>query len=172
MRSVVVDSALLEGDPERFQRLVASARKDLAHLSALYPEFDRWFESRVVPGLHAGSRRILLRHVDSQLGGIAILKSGEESKLCCLRVAPALQGTGFGLRLFDDSFDLLGTSRPLLSVAEEQFPQFKRVFDHFGFEFGARYDGLYRPSRTEFSFNGVLVPTQEPRVGARITECH
>lgn len=102
-----------------------------------------------------------MRHVGTQLAGIAVLKHDlEERKLCCLRVLPDFSGSGLGLRLFEDSFEMLQTDYPLLSVCEEQLPHFQRVFDHFGFRTGSRYDGFYRRGVAEHSFNGLLYPSR------------
>jgi GNAT superfamily N-acetyltransferase len=129
----------------------------LDQLSAFYPKFSSWYQDKVVPGILAGTRRILVRRIDGNLAAIAIVKlTDEEKKLCCLRVLPNYQGTGVGIKLFEDAFAALETDRPLLSVAEEQIPRFKRVFDHFGFELSERYRDIYRPNKDEYSFNGLL----------------
>jgi hypothetical protein len=58
--------------------------------------------------------------------------------------------------MFEDSFELLGTEKPLLSIAEESHPQFHRIFNYFGFEHTQSYPDLYRPAKTEHSYNGEL----------------
>jgi ribosomal protein S18 acetylase RimI-like enzyme len=152
-------------DPGLFAALSAVAKRELASLSSLYPGFDDWYRSKVEPGLLTGERKILLRYSGSALAGIAILKTAEEIKLCCLRVLPGFHGSGVGPRLFNDAFEVLGSARPLLSVANEQLPAFKKIFDHFGFQTGAEYVDLYRPSSTEYSFNGtLLLPTTAAEV--------
>lgn len=159
MASLVVSRALWLTDPERFCRELARAQRELKQLSQFYPNFNEWFELKVVPGLSDGSRQLILKEINNELAAVAVLKRTEtERKLCSLRVMPAYQGTGTGLRMFQEAFQLLETERPLLSVAEEQLPRFERVFDFFGFEQASRYDQLYRPRRAEFSFNGLLLP--------------
>jgi hypothetical protein len=156
--SLLVDQTLLRKDPEQFDALVQASRVQLLHLSLYYPEFSKWFAAKVLPGLSSGERSIVLRYVQGRLGGISILKSSPtEKKLCCLRVLPHLAGTGLGVRMFDEAFTILGTTKPLLSVADEQLPQFDRVFRHFGFELTERYRGIYRPGEVEHSFNGRLI---------------
>lgn len=160
MRSTVVDHLLLRRDPHAYDLAVSVARERLGHLSFFYPDFGKWFSQKVEPGLATGARTLLMRRVAGELAGITILKHDlEESKLCCLRVLPGFNGSGLGLRLFEDSFEMLKTEHPLLSVSEEQLPQFQRVFDHFGFRHGGRYDGVYRKGVIEHSFNGLLCPT-------------
>lgn len=170
MRSLVVSNEMSESDPERFEHLVSSVRDELIHLSAFYPSFAEWYDRKVVPGLVDGDRTLLLRFVNGRLGGIGITKDdGLEKKLCCLRVLPHMAGSGLGLRLFDDAFDLLQTDKPLLSVSGEQLLNFKKIFTHFGFVHGRRYDDLYRAGSVEHSYNGQLVSgARKPlRVGGR-----
>lgn len=158
MRSLLVTHKMFESDPERFDNLVDSTRDHLIHLSSFYPSFAHWYDCKVVPGLRRGDRTLVLRYFNGPLGGIAITKDdGLEKKLCCLRVLPHLNGSGLGLRLFEDAFQVLSTEKPLLSVSDEQLLKFHRIFTHFGFVHGKRYDDLYRVGCVEHSYNGQLV---------------
>ena len=157
MPTIVVDDQLFLQDPASFDRLNNLAVAELLHLSGLYPEFARWYDKKVYPGLLTGKRKLLLRYQAESLNGIAIIKdTPAEKKLCCLRILPHMQGSGVGLRLFEDAFAALRTDKPLLSVSDVHLPEFERVFNHFGFEIGHEYRDLYRPRHSEFSFNGVL----------------
>jgi ribosomal protein S18 acetylase RimI-like enzyme len=156
MKSFVLDHVMAARDPGLFAALAKVAKHELFAVSSFYPRFDQWYSSKVEPGLQSGERKILLRYSNSTLAGIAILKTAEERKLCCLRVLPGFQGSGIGLRLFGDAFELLGSDKPLLSVANEQLPAFQKIFNYFGFQTGAEYVDLYRPSSIEYSFNGTL----------------
>jgi GNAT superfamily N-acetyltransferase len=163
MESAIIDQDLAFRDPERFVALGALAKSELTAVSALYPGFAQWYESKVEPGLLSGERKILIRSSGGRLAGLAVLKLAQERKLCCLRVLPAFEGSGVGVRLFRDAFEVLGTERPLLSVSNERLHAFKRVFDYFGFRVGAEYVDLYRKDSLEYSFNGtLLVPNQRP----------
>ena len=157
MTTVVLDRILAAQDPAKFSYFENLASCNLHHLSQFYPDFPTWYSQKVENGLHTGQRIVLLKYVGKDLGGIAILKdTKDEKKLCCLRVLPAFEGSGIGIRLFAESMERLKTERPLLSVSEEQAPKFERVFRHFGFELARKYRHLYRQNRTEFSFNGLL----------------
>ncbi|MFM0428445.1 GNAT family N-acetyltransferase [Paraburkholderia aspalathi] len=159
MNLQLLDASLLRSDPEAFRMRLRDARGYLETLSDLYPSFGTWFAEKVMPGVAAGERTIVLQNISGVLSGIAVLKdTPDEQKLCCLRVLPAFQGTGAGVRLFDKSFDLLNNKAPLLSVSEEQLPAFEKIFRYFGFEYAEAYCGIYRPKKTEISFNGLLIP--------------
>lgn len=142
----------------------------ISHLSALrdyYPEFDSWFDNKVLPDIYAGDRSILVEYRRSQLAGFAIVKDdGYEKKLCCLRVLEDFQNShGLGIRLFERAFEELETDKPLLSVAEERLSVFSRIFQYFRFESYKEYIGRYRAGRVEYAFNGLLdVPVNSSRV--------
>ncbi|MEY8689299.1 MAG: hypothetical protein AB9M53_05405, partial [Leptothrix sp. (in: b-proteobacteria)] len=126
-----------------------------------YPDFESWFESKVRAELLSGQRSILVEYRSGQLAGLAILKQGlDEKKLCCLRIMPSFESSGIGIRLFERSFEVLGTEKPLLSVSEEMLPKFARIFRHFGFSQEGKYIGLYRQNKCETSFNGILVDSR------------
>lgn len=167
MSPLSVTHRMFHSDPERFDQLVKSTRDHLIHLSSFYPSFAHWYDQKVVQGLRQGHRTLVLRYIDGRLGGIAITKDdGQEKKLCCLRVLPHWNGSGLGLRLFDDSFEVLATEKPLLSVSDEQLLKFHRIFTHFGFVHGERYDDLYRVGCVEHSYNGQLVSDARALKGA------
>jgi hypothetical protein len=156
--SVMIDAANLARDPEQTSGVLSEVLAHVRELKDFYPHFDLWLTDQVLPGLSNGDRSILVEHRNGVLAGLAILKDdGLEKKLCCLRVLPGFQDTGLGYRMFEKAFDQLGTRSPLLSVAEERLPTFKRLFDHFGFELAETHHGLYRAGRIEFAFNGVLM---------------
>ncbi|MEN5045141.1 GNAT family N-acetyltransferase [Pseudomonas koreensis] len=153
----LIDSHLLSKSPETFITALPIIIKHLRDLSGLYPEFDTWLYNKMLPGIVSGERSILLEHRRGTLSGLAIVKNNAlEQKLCCLRVLPAFQGSGVGLRLFERAFESLNNDRPLLSVAEEQIPVFQKLFDYYGFELEKKYKGYYRPSKDELSFNGLI----------------
>jgi hypothetical protein len=165
MESAVIDSVMALQDPSRFVSLSALAKSHLLEVSGLYPGFVRWYQSKVEPGLLSGKRKIILRASHGRLAGLAVVKMAEERKLCCLRVLPAFQGTGVGVRLFKHAFEVLGTEHPLLSVADQRLPIFDKVFEYFGFEVGAEYPDLYRANSVEYSFNGTLLLPNGPGSG-------
>ena len=138
---------------------------ELTEISLYYPDFYAWLTNTVMPGLISGERSIILEHRHGELAGVAILKDNvDEQKLCCLRVIPKFQGIGIGLKLFERSFNELDTDKPLLSIAEENTHKFKKILAYYGFQLEEEYSDLYRPNKTEFSFNGVLLVPKEKKM--------
>jgi ribosomal protein S18 acetylase RimI-like enzyme len=162
--SAVIDRVSLDRDPERIQGMLAEVNSHVQHLNKFYPQFEQWMALRVMPGITAGERSILVEYRAGLLAGIAIVKDdGIEKKLCCLRVLPEFRDTrGLGVRLFDKAFDVLEEHAPLLSVTEERLSSFERIFRYFGFEIGEKYQDLYRIGKAEYSFNGSLNTDKAP----------
>lgn len=147
----------LERDPHLLGEALRVITQDAEFLRASYPQFDRWLACKVLPGLFAGERTVLIEERESNAVGLMILKhTDNEKKLCTLRVRPHFECRGLGIRLFQIAFEILGTERPLLSVSEASMPKFERLFQHFGFAQEAIYEERYLPKIDEFSFNGLL----------------
>lgn len=162
--SLIINKATLAQAPWLLNDALDVISQDAAFLRSSYPHFDRWFASKVIPGIRAGERTLLLEERDSVAVGLLIVKhSAAERKLCTLRVRPAYESRGLGVRLFQSAFHMLGTERPLLSVSELAMPKFERLFKYFGFEQAAQYHGRYTPTVSELSYNGLLEPAPSPR---------
>lgn len=145
--------------PVESEQMMENARTMLLDLSKLYPGFAHWFDHKVQPGVKLGERSVIAAISANRLVGAAIVKTTPyEEKLCCLRVVNDLKGSGLGLKLFERSFEVLRNESPLLSISEENYDAFAKIFRHYGFEFAKAYDGIYRPRKLELSFNGLLIP--------------
>ena len=155
--TLLLTQASLERDPHLLGEALRVITQDAEFLRASYPQFDKWFACKVLPGLFAGERTVLIEERESTVVGLMILKHTDaERKLCTLRVRPHFESRGLGIRLFQIAFEILKTERPLLSVSETSMPKFKRLFKHFGFAQEAVYEERYLPKVDEFAFNGLL----------------
>lgn len=130
----------------------------LMPLSNSYPLFEIWFKSKVLPGLPLRTRHIVTieRHGGVAAVGIGKRENGER-KVCTIRVDPAYEGRGLGIRVLDYLLDWLDTDFPLATVSEEKMPLFERIFERYGFMLSSVENGLYRPGRVEFVFNQPFV---------------
>jgi hypothetical protein len=156
MKLVLSQSSVMS-QPELVGRFLVAASDDVRFLRGSYPEFDEWLRGKVIPGIVAGERTVILEMRNGGVAGLLIVKHTDaEKKLCTLRVRPEYESKGLGIRLFETAFDILGTERPLLSVSEPSMPKFSRLFAHFGFSQEAVYGGLYVPHVDELSYNGYL----------------
>jgi len=160
---IVINKNTSVANPELFLLCQHAVARDYHFLRGLYPEFGRWFAYKVLPGVLRGERTISIEERWGRVVGLLILKhTGEERKLCTLRVTEDLQNRGLGIRLFEYAFEILETEKPLLSVADVNKSAFERIFRYFNFESGGAYRGLYRPDSVEFAYNGQLLPALPP----------
>jgi GNAT superfamily N-acetyltransferase len=172
--SLLLTKASVTASPWLLDAALKVVCQDSDFLRSSYPHFDKWFASKVLPGIYAGERTLLVEERESTAVGLLILKhSATEKKLCTLRVRPHFESRGLGVRLFETAFQILGTDRPLLSVSEPAAPKFERLFRYFGFAQEAVYQGRYLPMVDELAYNGLLDPgpvfqgrveTQHPRL--------
>lgn len=119
-----------------------------------YPSFDIWYYTNVIPAIKNKEKEIIPLYDKHNLKGVSIIKNTEEEKkICTLKVMDKYKNKGIGLKLFELSFEKLGTRFPLLSVSEEKYPEFKRIFDYYGFIMTSIKEDYYRPGKKEYFFN-------------------
>lgn len=123
--------------------------------SAFYPDYNAWFWGSVATDIAmADERKIILEYSGLAAAGVAIVKNTPfEKKLCNLTVSPDYQNKGYGLKLFEKSFETLGTDKPFLTISEEKYPEFERLFKHYGFRVTSIHDALYRLGKVEYFLN-------------------
>lgn len=126
-----------------------------------YPNFRSWYFDKVVPGIRTKEREILVCFVENDdccdFGGIAILKNAEnEKKICTLRVAPEYKGNGVGYALFEKSFELLETKKPLFTVSSEKVDMFLKHINKYNFHQTEILENYYLDGKSEYVFNGNL----------------
>lgn len=117
-----------------------------------YPHFDIWYHQNVIPAIKNGDKKIITIEGKNTLKGICIIKLSEK-KLCTLRVMENHQNKGIGIRLFEKSFEVLNTRKPLLSVSEEKLLSFKKIFDYYDFKLTSIKENYYRQGKKEYFYN-------------------
>ena len=91
------------------------------------------------------------------LSGCSLLKNTkDEKKICCLFVDPAYRGQGIASQLIKNSFAILNTEKPLMTVSEHNLPQLQKLIDRFGFELTSVKNSVYLPGVREFYYNEGL----------------
>lgn len=126
----------------------------LSEAKNFYPNFDLWYFTNVLPSIARKEKQILMIKDEKNLKGVAIIKNTlEEKKICTLRVMEKYQNRGIGLRLFEKSFETLQTKTPLLSVSEEKYLDFKKIFDYYDFKLTSIKEDYYRIGKKEYFFN-------------------
>ena len=129
----------------------------LRDLEKEYPSFERWYYSKVVPGLAKHEREVYVYMVDQVIAAVMILKnSATEKKICTLRVRNEYQKCGIGSELIRLAQNCLKTDYPVITVSKDKEIEFKRLFEKFGFNRYKDYDSYYRVGKIEVSYNGPI----------------
>ncbi|WP_315921126.1 GNAT family N-acetyltransferase [Mesorhizobium sp. SP-1A] len=130
-------------------------------MSGDYPNIERWYLDKVVPGIRAGTRHFVKVERHGQLVALGIAKNeADEKKICTLRVAPEYVGRGMGFLIMDDMLRWLDEDQPHATVGAHKLPLFQRMFDHYGFDVTSQKADLYVPSKIEVGFNGAQLVDQ------------
>lgn len=123
-------------------------------LDVYYPDISHWYINKVIPGIMLGDDKLVIASDNGRLAGVALSKSGVENKLRCIRVHPDYANNGLGIRLIDRSLELIGDSKPAVTVSEELIHHYSRIFvNRYGFELSAVDKGTYRARKLEYRFN-------------------
>ena len=89
------------------------------------------------------------------VGSIMIKNTENEKKIRCLRIQENFQSKGYALHLMDLALKELNCDKPNLSVPEELFHDYSRIFvNRYNFDLTHVYKGLYRKNKLEYEFNG------------------
>jgi len=125
----------------------------LRPLSPDYPGIECWFLNKVIPGVQAGTRKIIRIDRNHRLAAFGIAKKKGESKICTVRVMPGYGGRGLALKIFDAALTWLDTPRPHLTVSDRRHADFERILQYYGFKLTSVRRGLYLPDRLEYLYN-------------------
>ena len=79
-----------------------------------------------------------------------------EKKICTLRVIPQYRNNGVGKSLFEKSFEILGTDKPLISISSKRHDMFKKYIQNYNFELTEKLENFYSNGNVEFVYNGKL----------------
>ena len=133
------------------------AWKFLSDLDRYYPCFEYWFFKKVCPDIATGKRKILLKKSNDKVIAVAILKRYvEETKICTFRVAEDTKRNGVGTELMRESLDWLQSNHPIITVNEENAPEFERFLTKFDFNKTGILNDLYRPNKKEVIYNAPI----------------
>lgn len=133
---------------------------ELQNLNKNYPDFYNWYHEKVIPD---PNRKILVLSEGQKIAGVLITKDGFEKKICTLRVNKKYRHKGLGSYLMKQSFNLLNTDKPIITVSENHLFEFNPLLRRFGFDLKRIYHNYYMIGKNEYSFNGYLVDNESKK---------
>lgn len=149
--------SMLKDNHEVFLKTVLDSYQATDWINDDYPSHFKHFWSKYVPGIFKGEREIFSYYIDNDIAGTIVLKKDEsEKKVCTLFVLEIYRGRGIASKLLDVAFKWLGTTKPLITIADYKVPQFKKIISRYKWVLSQELRGFYNSSSTEFVYNGKL----------------
>lgn len=123
------DDALLRSDALRDLRDLVVSTGDM------YPSIERWFDEKVVPGLKRAERFAFVAYEGENPVASAVLKRGERSKFCHVRVKEDFQDRDLGQMFFTlMTLQVLHHAKEIhFTLPESLWCRRGRFFQSFGF---------------------------------------
>jgi len=126
-----------------------------------YPKYKEWyFTKQLLSTINGDERNILFvrnPENDNEIISMACLKRDkEEQKICTLYVSDKCRGLGIGKAIVEESMRWLGTTKPLVTLADYKLEMFKPFINKYGWELTEVVSGLYNNRSQELCFNGTL----------------
>lgn len=123
-----------------------------------YPLHCEHYFTKYVPGIYDGEREIIACYVGDKIAGIAVLKKdATERKVSTLCVKEEYRKLGIATKLLERSFTWLGTTKPLVTIADYKLNQFSGIIQKYGWEqTQVLENGFYNDHSKEYVFNGKI----------------
>lgn len=121
-----------------------------------YPEYTKWFLEKHIPGIYLGTRDTIIAVHNNKIVGVSNIKRDKENKLCTVYFDPKYRKQKLGITLVDKSIELIGNSKPLITMPSSYLPQFKNIIKRYDWQLTDCIDGCYEENTSELVFNGNL----------------
>lgn len=127
-----------------------------------YPEYKNWFLNKHIPNIGI-NRNTLFAILNNEIVGVVNIKYNDnEKKICTLYVKKGYRYNKVGTTLLKMSFELLGTSKPLITISDDKLYDLKKFIINNNWEISQRLDNYYAYNHNEYVFNGLLyVPIKD-----------
>ena len=125
-----------------------------------YPNHREWYFHKQIPRVFTSNGEILFirsKEDENEIIAVSCLKrDDEEKKICTLYVSDQCRGEHLGTEIIEASMEFLGTTKPLITLADYKLPMFKSFIDKYDWELTEVVSGLYNTKSKELCFNGKL----------------
>ena len=126
---------LTEMNDENFARAVHQNYLLTGYNKDQYPGYCQWYYGKNIPRIIKGEGEMIFYLDGFIVTGLSVMKKTlEELKICTLLVNPDYREQGISPLLLEDSFDYLGTSKPVITIAEKNLDPFSKIIDAYGWE--------------------------------------
>lgn len=147
---------IASGNHNFFCSLISECYKVTDFISPDYPRHFEWYYTQHLPGLFTGEREIFAALYEHKVVGVIFAKKTDtEKKVCTIWVKEDMRGKHLASKLLEASFAYLGTTKPLISIAEYKMDMFKGIVAKYDWKVTQRLEGYYSDV-VEIVFNGEL----------------
>ena len=111
-------------------------RSKVLESESMYPGIDHWLDRKVRPGIRSSQRAAFVGYLDGDPVATAVVKRGESSKFCHLKLAPHIQDKNLGELFFGlMTLEVQHQAQEIHFTLPEGLWESKReFFTSFGFE--------------------------------------
>ena len=123
-----------------------------------YPKHFEWYWSKEIPRVFNGTGEVIVCTIDNNIAGVAFLKKdATESKICTFLVVEGYRGKHVSTKMLEYAFKYLGTTKPLISIADYKLPMFEHIIRKYDWKLTQTMEkGYYNNTSREFVYNGKL----------------
>lgn len=138
-----------------------------------YPKYKEWYFNKQLPAtINSDQRNILFARNpenENEIIAMACLKKDEEEqKICTLYVSDKYRGLGLGTALIEESMRWLGTTKPLITLADYKLEMFRPIINKYGWELTEIVTGIYNDKSQELCFNGTLTRNNDETLDQKL----
>lgn len=131
-----------------------------------YPKYKEWYFTKQLPATINGDKRNILfvrnpEDYNEIISMVCLKRDEEEQKICTLYVSDKCRGLGIGTAIVEESMRWLGTTKPLITLANYKLEMFRPIINKYGWELTEIVSGLYNYRAQELCFNGTLTKNNE-----------
>lgn len=131
-----------------------------------YPIHKEWYFEKTLPAtINTDERNILFirnpEQPDEIIGMSCLKDDGEEKKICTICMVDKYRGLGLGSALMKASMEWLGTTKPLITLADYKLDMFRPIIEKYDWELTDIASGYYNDRSEELCFNGSLTNKNE-----------
>lgn len=128
---------------KNFSKAVAAIYMQTAYNHNQYPGYLKWFYTVNLPRILKGEGDIIFYLDGLEVVSLSTLKNTDEKKICTLLVNQDYQKRGYSKQILEDSFEYLGTDKPLITIPANRLEEFNKIIDAYQWKESSRTDQYY-----------------------------
>ena len=116
---------------KNFSKAVLAIYLQTSYNHDQYPEYLKWFYTVNLPRIFKGDGDIIFYLDGLEIVSLSTLKNTDEKKICTLLVNEDYQKKGYSKQILEDSFEYLGTDKPLITIPTKRLKEFSKIIDAY-----------------------------------------